>query len=499
MAVLGGIIAQASVAAFAQTWHLEPSVAVQETLTNNVNLSPSGSAQGDLVTQVTPQLTINEKGARTSLVGAVAVPMLVYVKTGAENNQIYPSVNLLGNVEGIEKFFFVEGAVNVGQQYFTPFGAQPQGLANATQNRYTSANYRISPYIQGMTPDNYKYEIRNNNSWINLSGAPISTSNSYTDEWKGRVSSPLVPFGWALDYDWTNVKLKDQNPTITQLARGTLRYQADAQLRFDVDGGYEDNQYPFIDYRGPIYGVGVQWNPTERTNVVGNWEHRFFGSSYLFTFDHRTPLSAITVQASRNTTSYPQQYLSVPATGNVPLLLDFLLLSRIPDPAARLAAINQILQNSGLPASLTGPVNLYTQQTYLLDSASVTYGILGARNNVLLTGFYSKTQPITGAGAPLPGFFSQGNNNTQTGASVAWTHNITSMVTLNAIATYTHTVANAPLVGTTNQGYILVGLTAPISAKTTLSAGARYQVARSNVVGDYNEAAIIAGLTYVFK
>jgi len=49
MAVLGGIIAQASVAAFAQTWHLEPSVAVQETLTNNVNLSPSGSAQGDLV------------------------------------------------------------------------------------------------------------------------------------------------------------------------------------------------------------------------------------------------------------------------------------------------------------------------------------------------------------------------------------------------------------------------------------------------------------------
>ena len=93
----------------------------------------------------------------------------------------------------------------------------------------------------------------------------------------------------------------------------------------------------------------MQWNPTERTNVVGKWEHRFFGSSYLFTFDHRTPLSSINVQASRNTTSYPQQYLSVPATGNVPLMLNFLLLSRFPDPVQRLNAINQIVQDQGLP------------------------------------------------------------------------------------------------------------------------------------------------------
>jgi len=498
-AAFGAIIAVASIAVSAQSWHFEPSVVWQETLTNNVNLSPASSARADLVTQVTPTLTISEKGPRTSLVGDIAAPILLYVKTGAENNQIYPFVNLLGTVEGVEKFFFIEGAVNVSQQYFTPFGAQPQSLANATQNRYTSATYRISPYIQGATPGNYQYEIRNNNSWTNVSGAPISTNNAYTDEWKGKLSSPLAPFGWALDYDWTNVKFTDQNPTITQLARGTLRWQADPLLQFDVDGGYEDNQYPFVNYRGAIYGAGLQWNPTSRTKVVGNWEHRFFGSSYLFTFDHRTPLSAITAQASRNTTSYPQQYLSVPATGNVPLLLDFLLQSRIPDPAARLAAINQIIQNQGLPGSLTAPVNLYTQQTYLLENASVTYGILGARNNVLLTGFYAKSQPITGAGTPLPGLFAPGNNNTQTGASVVWTYNITTMVALNATGTYIHTVANAPLVGTSNQGYFLLGLTAPLSAKTTLTAGARYQVLHSDVSVQYNEAAIFAGLTYVFK
>jgi uncharacterized protein (PEP-CTERM system associated) len=498
---VGGIIAQASVAAFAQTWHLEPSVAIQETLTNNVNLSPQASAQADLVTQLTPTLTVNEKGPHTSLNGAIAVPMLVYVKTGAENNQIYPWANLLGTVEAVQKFFFVEGFVNVSQQYFTPFGAQPQGLANATQNRYTNETYRISPYIQGVTPGNYQYEIRNNDSWTNLSGAPINTNNAFTQEWIGKIASPLAPFGWALDYDWTNVKFTDQNPTITQLARASARYQVDPQLRLSVDGGYEDNQYPFVDYRGAIYGAGLQWNPTPRTNVIGNWEHRFFGSSYLFSFDHRTPLSAITANASRNTTSYPQQYLSLPATGNVPALLDFLLQSRIPDPAARLAAITQIIQDRGLPGSLTGPVNLYTQQTFLLENASLTYGILGAKNNVLLTAFYAKTQPITGAGTPLPGLLAAGTNNTQSGASVAWTHNITTMVALNATATYIHTVANAPLTGNTNQGYFLLGLTAPLSAKTTFTVGARYQILRTDITstGDYTEAAILAGLTYVFK
>ncbi len=125
-------------------------------------------------------------------------------------------MNLLGTVEGIERFFFVEGAINVSQQFFTPFGAQPQGLANATQNRYTAASYRVTPYIQGITPGNIRYEVRNSNTWTNLSGAPISTENSYVNEWLGNVSSPVAPYGWAVDYERTDVKFTDQRPTITR-------------------------------------------------------------------------------------------------------------------------------------------------------------------------------------------------------------------------------------------------------------------------------------------
>src|SRR5262245_40736934 len=53
--------------AAAQTWHFVPSIALDETLTNNVNLTPPDSARGDLVTVITPTLAFDEKSARTTL------------------------------------------------------------------------------------------------------------------------------------------------------------------------------------------------------------------------------------------------------------------------------------------------------------------------------------------------------------------------------------------------------------------------------------------------
>src|SRR4029453_16794903 len=134
--------------------HFEPGVFLQETLTDNVNLSPSGSAKNDLVTEITPTLRFSEKGARTSLNGSIAVQSLLYANTGAENNQVYPLANVLGNAELVQRFLYVEGAVVASQQFFSPFGPTPTNIANATDNRYTSTLYRVSPYIQGVPRGN---------------------------------------------------------------------------------------------------------------------------------------------------------------------------------------------------------------------------------------------------------------------------------------------------------------------------------------------------------
>jgi uncharacterized protein (PEP-CTERM system associated) len=476
-----------------------PSIAITETLTNNVNLTSSEGARGDLVSLITPSLTIDEMGTRTCLRGTIAAPVALYVKTGGENNTAYPSVSLIGNAEILERIFFIEGAILASEQFLTPFGAQPADLSNATQNRYTAANYRVSPYIKGTTSDGIRYELRNNNTWTNLSGAPIATNNAYYSEWRGNVASPVAQVSWSLDYDWNDVKFNDQSGQISELTRASLFYQVDPSVRVSVDGGYEDNRYTFTDYHDAIYGVGVQWRPTPRTNLVANWEHRFFGSSYLVGFDHRTPLSAVSARFSRNITSYPQTFLTIPPTGNVPLLLDVILSSRFPDPAQRQQIVDALITDRGLPTSISGPVNLYTQQIYLQEDGNLTLGLLGARNVVLIVGYYRRTEAITGAGGTLPPELAGLNDNTQKGVTVNWTHSLDRMLTLNATGTVSQTVAIAPLAGKTNQGLVSLRLTSILSPNTTAFVGARYQKLSSNVANDYNEAALFAGFNYIFK
>jgi uncharacterized protein (PEP-CTERM system associated) len=474
------------------------SIGLTETLTNNVNLTPSAKAQSDLITTLVPQITINEQGAHASLNGYLAAPIELYART-TQNDTLYPSIGLIGKLEALQRFFFVEAAVSASQEYLTPFGAQPVDLTNTTANRYTTWSYRVSPYIQGILPGDVRYQLRNNNLWNNFYSAPTTTPNVYYDQWLGNVASPVATFGWAADYvgDW--VKFEGQGPLVSNLVRGRLLYRPDPQLQLSASGGYEDNRYTFTDYRGPIYGVGLRWTPSPRANLVANIEHRFFGSSYLLSFDDRGPLSIFSFRAARDITSYPQQFLSLPATGNVPLLLDAIFSSQYPDPAQLQQFVASLIQDRGLPNSLASAINLYTQQILLVESANATLGLLGARNSVFLTGFYLRSEPIAGSGTPLPPALAGGNDNTQKGVSLAWTHNVNALLTLIARVTGLQTVANPPLVGKTNQGIVTVTASQSLSPDTRVFLGGRYQKLNSNVAQDYSEAAIFAGIFYTFQ
>ena len=490
----------------ADTFRIQPTFSITETLTNNVNLSPSGSAQGDLVTQLTPGITINEVGARVSLTGNVSVPILLYAKTGAENNTAYVQANLLGNAEVIEKFFYVEAAVDAAPQYFTPFGAQPQGLANATQNRYQIADYRVSAYVKGGHSGDIEYLVRNDSTWTTLNSTPLAVDNSYTNQTLATVGKQAPQLGWLLEYNRTSVTFSSQPPLLTELGRLRLSHSPDPQVTLSVSGGYETNDYTFTHSSDAIYGVGAKWFPTERTKVEGWWEHRFFGSSYLFDFSHRTPLSVWLVNASRNITSYPQQVGSLQAGVAVSSLLNQLFLSSLPDPAQRQAAVDQYISNHGLPTTLSSPVNLYTQLITLQTSASASVGLLGARNSIFLTAFYLRQQPITAAGNDIPGFIAGSNDNTQVGANIVWTHALTPSLTLVTSGTINRTESNLPasslgFQGTTRQGYATMELSTPLSPNTSVNGGIRYQVLHADPVAGngYNEAAIFATLSHTFR
>jgi len=127
--------------------------------------------------------------------------------------------------------------------------------------------------------------------------------------------------------------------------------------------------------------------------------------------------------------------------------------------------------------------------------------LLGARNSILMSVFYLHQEPIAGSGTPLPPILAgaTANDNTQKGASIVWTHNLTPSIASNLTFSAYQTVANAPFSARTNQGNVNFTVTSPLTARTTVFAGARYQVYRPNFGEGYNEAAVFAGLNYLFK
>ncbi len=164
--VLAGIGCVAiTVPALADNWRITPSASLSETYTSNVNYTAIGPAESDFATLVTGTLQVSGQSARARLNGTISATGLFYVKD-TDNNSFVPSVNLTGNLEAIEKFFFIDAQVNVTQTFVSPFGAQPGSIVNATNNRYTSQTYRISPYIQGrIGGSNVTYQVRDDNVW----------------------------------------------------------------------------------------------------------------------------------------------------------------------------------------------------------------------------------------------------------------------------------------------------------------------------------------------
>ncbi len=497
-ALLAAVLAVAAAPVCAQNWTWGSAVTARETATNNVALEPSDTRRSDWITELTPSLLVSEKGARTTFDGTLSVPIVVYARKGG-NNTAYPSADLRGDVRIIGDIFHVEGQVSVAQQYFSPFGAQPLGLENVTQNRYRTSTYRISPYLKGVTPGGTNYELRNNDVWTDVSGAPLTTDNFWYTQWTGKASNTQSTFGWQAEIDHTDLHFQNADTIGTDLVRAIGVYVLDWQLRLNARTGYEENHFPLEDLRNTIYGAGFEWHPTQHTNVNGFWEHRYFGAGYLLSVDQRTPLSVWNFRVSRDVTNYPQALARLPAGGDVSALLNQVFLATIPDPTQRQQTVDQFIRDRGLSPTLTGALSLYSQQLLLQESQSASVGLLGARNTILLTIFNVRSEPIAASGDPLSSVVASATNNRQTGASLLWSHKLSPSLVLDATLDRFRTVANAPLEGKTNQTAARLVLSSPLSPKTTVFAGARYQTLNSDVAFDYNETAAFIGFTHTFR
>ena len=490
-----------SAGALAQTpWRISPTISTVVTATDNVDLAPKGLEESDVVLSFRPGLSVQYVGPRGTLQGSVAVPIVLYARTGDVNNKAYVNANIRGDAEIIKDLFFVDASANVSQTYFSPFGPTPPDLATATENRYTSQLYRVSAYLQGRAGSDISWSLRNDNTWTNLSDSPdAATQAQYINRLFGTINRRPQPLGWGADVERTEYRFEDQQGQVVALARARATWRPRTQLEMFVSAGYEDTDFPFFDTSGAIYGAGFRWRPTDRTRLDASWEHRFFGESYDVVFEHRRPLSFWNFRAYRALSSYPERVASIAEGTSVPGILDRIFQSRIPDPTERAEFIADFMADRGLPEFTDQPISIYSERLYVLESATASVGLVGVRNSLVFRVYRSRQWPITGAGEEIPPVSGALDDNTQYGVGATWSYQLSPLMTFLVDARASRTEAEPPFDVTSDQFVLRAGLTQRLSLRTRAFYGARWYEFESSGSFNRREVAIFAGFNHSFR
>ncbi len=482
----GCLCAAFAPSAAAENWRTSAYASAMETYTTNVNYAPGSQATSDWVTSLAAGFNVNGRGARVQLNGSVAATWNIYAGD-TQNNSIAPSVNLSGSVEAIENFFFVDASANVSTSFVSPFGPQPPSLVNATNNRYISQTYSVSPYIRGVLgSSNISYQVRDDNIWTVASSFGNSSAkvpNTYGNQLSASMASGTRPVGWTLEYNRFEYDNGIPTDNSDHAGRAPDRAVPDRPAVAGVrQGRVRGQQVPPGGHPRKPRGRSTAPASSGVRRSAPKWGASGSTSSsapsFSWQISHRLPNAAISANFTRGLSSFPQLALLIPAGVTVTQFLDAAFTTRIPDPAERALAVQEFLARTGLPPTLAAPVNVYGTTISLQNTQSISLVLIGVRNSVTFTAFNVESSTIGGTGEALPPQFQIGQNNTQTGIGMNFAYQLSGFTSLGANATYSTTRANDTSLANARSNNFSAGANAStrLGPKTTATAGVTYSL-----------------------
>ena len=487
------------VPADAQTWRITPSVSLSETLSDNINLAPSGQRRSDLVTDITPSIRIDGSRGRTNLHLVYQMHNLIYARQ-SENNNTQHFLSATGALEAIENWLFIDASASVTQEPISAFGSQPSTnvAVSENRNRSQSQTYSISPHIRGQFGAIADYLLRYN--FTTYSSKAIEGADYQVGELVGTLGggTSFVNLRWAVEGNAQTIDYDRDLDTEANRVRAVLTYQFDPQFRASINGGRESNNYATFDtVTTNTYGAGFDWRPSERTSVNGSWERRFFGSAWSYGFVHRTPRTSWNFSDSRQATNNAEERAR--AGGGVAFDLLFnALASRIPDPVARGQEAQRLLAQGGVPADLNIPGDFVTSRVFVDRTQQAAFTLIGARNNLTVSIFRSVKDAV-GIGSGVPDDFDLASKVTESGVSAVLSHRLTPLSGLTAFASYRR-ASGADTSLESRQGDFNLLYVTQFGPKTSGSLGYRYVrfLGTSDGNPGYRENAITASVTLQF-
>ncbi|HEY8857310.1 MAG TPA: TIGR03016 family PEP-CTERM system-associated outer membrane protein [Rugosibacter sp.] len=480
-------------------WRIVPSISTDLTYTDNVRLVSSGK-QSDLVTRVGPGILVEGRGGHVTGSFDFRWQQYAYLNDSKRNNE-QKSLNANGKLELIDQWLFIDGRGSISQQPISAFGTQSVNNDLVNANRTETSSYQWSPYIQGRLWNSSDYMLRYTGSRTKSGQGELSVGSGNTSRaWDGRLSgtTSLASLGWSVDLQRQQQDRSTARKTESKRVTGSLQYLIDPQVRLRGTLGRESDNYGSTQSQSRmVRGLGVEWAPTERTNVTLYKEKRSFGDSYNAEFTHRTGLTAWKLSESKSVNTPTDQNFNSSLNSAFDLL-NLQLTSSIPDPIARAQQVNLLLQQAGIPPDAQAFGSIVTSRIYISRRKEASFILTGATNIVTLSADRSDNQ-LLGTGGTLADDFSLSPNIQQSGFTTSWAHKLSPdmAVTLNGRRSR-NTGSTANLETRVNSLSLL--LTTKLGPKTSATVGVRrtHSVADSATANSYDEKALTGSLFVTF-
>lgn len=271
------------------SWRLEPSLALTETYTDNVDLDAS-SRQSDFVTQVTPGILITGKGARLETSLSYAPNYFYYPGDNNDKHDFRHNLEASLESELISETLFIEGSANIDQRFLDRRLAISSERVGRTNNRQTVQTYHFSPYLVHAfgtwATAQLKYDI--NHIRIGSSTRTTSPDTKFGNSLRHQGSFSITNgsrfrrLGWTLLGQYQTERRAVGPDFKDTVGRADFSYQLTHILAILGSAGYEKRDSPgsFANFGGFIWDAGFRLVPGPRTSLSFRYGNQFDGDTF---------------------------------------------------------------------------------------------------------------------------------------------------------------------------------------------------------------------------
>ncbi len=250
---------------------IRPGISIQELYSDNINLSPEGQEEDAFVTEISPFVTLNARGARNRIDAALRVENLFFHGIDRDRNTFFQ-----GQLESTTRLwansFFLDLRGTHSQANTSNRGRVAIDNISQTGGRVDVSTYTVSPfwriqlggYAQGEARLSYS-DVRVNNNENNSSD--ISDSRLHEEKFILNSGNRFDVVGWKLGLSnrQENRTSGDSEDIKYFNTFGELNFRLIKRVVIFARTGYADNDLGTTQLNsknGIYYQAGARWRPS---------------------------------------------------------------------------------------------------------------------------------------------------------------------------------------------------------------------------------------------